>query len=85
MKYLGYLIVFGCGFGLCSNLSRLVETNNADFEAAWWRVIMILLIAVVSVLIDTCAKQVCKEREDSEDLFKSRIWNNRDKRGVEGS
>lgn len=38
--------VFGAGFVLCANLSRLFPTNPA-YQASFWKVAMCVLILVV--------------------------------------
>lgn len=51
MRYLAQTWVpFFCGSVVVMNLSRLVETNP-NYEAAWWKVAMALMLAVVVPLL----------------------------------
>ena len=48
--FVGGIMTFMGGFVASANLSRLVPTNPA-YEAAWWKVMLALLIAVAGIIV----------------------------------
>jgi hypothetical protein len=48
--FVGGFMTFMGGFVACANLSRLMSVNP-DYEAAWWKAAMAVVIAIAGVVV----------------------------------